>query len=161
MFRTRNNLHQSPDCQSQVQGRASVPGTEAPVRLHQDPVSRSVKEPCAVVQSVRPRQSVSGPAETDGVKGGVRPKQAYGSEQSGQTARITVKQVALFKIRPKRRSRGADQTFLCKNFSQFILLLTTISITARLGVFTCRRGMDSHFRSRVNFKLNRASSLAE
>jgi len=54
-----------------------------------------------------------------------------------------------------------DKQTVCRISSQFILLLTTISITARLGVFTCRRGMDSHFRSRVNFKLNRASSLAE
>ncbi len=38
---------------------------------------------------------------------------------------------------------------------------TTISITARQGMFTYPRGVERHLYPRANFKINRAAALVE
>ena len=113
-------------------GRAPVPGVETPVRLHQDPVSWTGKEPGAGVQPVRPRQSVSGPKAADGATGGVHQRPGEGSENAAKPPEQRGNQLPQVKIRLKPPSQGVVQMFLRTSVVDGLALLELACVSGNV-----------------------------
>ena len=101
------------------QGRASVPRSQAPVRVREGPQPRAGQAPRPALHAVRARQPVPGPTEADGMRTSLS-QICQAAQRRARNNKISCKKTRFVVAKQIRRYLGADervdQTFLKSNF---------------------------------------------